>query len=91
VPPQVRAYERAHHDVLDPALAEVVERALDENVRESLALVARVDLCVDEDELPVVAERVADLAGELVTEPELVAELMRIVDDARLHDETVSD
>jgi hypothetical protein len=91
VPAQVRAYERADHDVLDPALAQVVERTLDENVREPLALVPRVDLGVDEDELPVLADGVADLTGELVTEPELVALLVRVVDDARLHEETVSD
>jgi hypothetical protein len=47
--------------------------------------VLRVDLGVDEDELPVVAERVADLTGERVAEPELVAQLARVVGDARLH------
>ena len=82
---QVRANERADDDVLDPALAEVVERALNENVPKPLTLVTRVDLGVDEDELPVVAGRVANLARELVTKPKLVALVHGVVGYARLH------
>lgn len=40
---------------------------------------------MDENELAAVGAVVADLAGELFAEPELVAELVGVVDDARLH------
>src|SRR5438067_910333 len=82
---EVRRHERADRPHREPALAQVVERALDEDVAEPLSLVRRVDLGVDEHDRPVVLTRVTDLAGERRPEPELVAEFVGVVDYARLH------
>jgi hypothetical protein len=49
---EVRRDERADHAVLDSPLAQIVERALDEDVAEALPLEAWLDLRVDEDDLP---------------------------------------
>lgn len=86
---EVRRDERADDAVLEPALTEVVERTLDEHVAEPLALVLRVDLGVDEHDRSVLA-RVADLPGEVVPEPELVPQLLGVVDYARLHEGTLA-
>src|SRR6185312_11552108 len=76
--------ERAqrHHGL--PVRSEVVQRAPHQPAPEPLALEPRLDLGVDEDDDAGLAA-VADHAAELTLDPDLVAQLGRIVDHRDLH------
>src|SRR5262249_56834651 len=75
--------ERAHGDEVGAGGADVFERAVDERGREAGGVEARVDVGVDEHGRARL-QAVANLAGELAVDPELVPELARVVGDRDL-------
>src|SRR5207253_11090789 len=74
--------ERAGRDELEPASADVVQRAGDEPRPEPASLEGGIDLRVDELDHPG-SDAVLDHARALVADPQLVAMLGGVVDDAR--------
>jgi len=80
-------YERAERDERESARSQVVERALHESAAEAVALEARLDVGVDEDDRAGLAA-VANLAGELAVDVELVAKLAGIVGHGNVHEIT---
>jgi hypothetical protein len=82
VPSKIRADERAGRDQLEPASADVVQRAGDEPRPEPAPLEGGIDLRVDELDHPG-SDAVLDHDRALVADSQLVAMLSGVVDDAR--------